>query len=396
MDTPRSIVTHLLTRPMPLAELGAATGVSLPTLRRAVHELQTAGWVRIVGRAEATGGRPANLFGVDPSRYTLVGVHLEHPGMRLVATDLAGAVLDERVPEGVQSLEPDAVHAIVLDYLASLRERLPERALLGLGLASPGFIDPQSGAVITIGRVPNWNHLPLAQRLGDASGLPVTIGNDVDAMAAVEFAANGVPRTYAYVGFSEGVKFSLFLDGKPYVGPFGNAGLVDPRLLSACGDRAGAPDVLTVHGLADRYLERAGAGGARRVRTHAEARGVGAHADARERFLAVLDLAESGDPDAAELVGWMTEMLGAQIAVFVLLLQPELLVLGGALAGASDRLLGAIDGVARRGLPTLLDNNLVVRRARAVAPNAAAVGATRVFLDRFLAADAPPLASFGD
>jgi glucokinase len=303
-----------------------------------------------------------------------------------VATDVVGEVLDERVPEGVESLVPDAVHAIVLDYLTALRERLPDRTLLGLGLASPGFIDPQSGTVITIGRVPNWNHLPLAQRLGDASGLPVTIGNDVDAMAAVEFGANGDPRTYAYVGFSEGVKFSMFLSGKPYVGAFGNAGLVNPRLLAACSDRPGAADVLTVHGLAERYLERAGPAGARRVR---------AQADARARFLAVLHLAENGDPDAAELVGWMTEMLGAQIAAFVLLLQPELLVLGGALAGASDRLLGAIDGVARRGLPTLLDNNLVVRRARAVAPNAAAVGATRVFLDRFLAADAPPLASFG-
>lgn len=393
MDTPRSIVTHLLTRPLSLAELGAATGVSLPTLRRAVHDLQAARWVRIVGRAEATGGRPANLFGIDPGWHALVGIHLEHPGMRLVATDLTGDVLDERVPAGVESLEPDAVHAIVLDYLAALRERLPERTLLGLGLASPGFIDPQSGAVIAIGRVPNWNHLPLAQRLGDASGLPVTIGNDVDAMAALDFAANGVPRTYAYVGFSEGVKFSLFLDGRPYVGPFGNAGLVDARLLAPCSDHAVARDVLTVHGLADRYLERAGSAGARSVRAHAQARGVGAHADARERFLAVLDLAESGDPDAAELVGWMTEMLGTQIAAFVLLLQPELLVLGGALAGASDRLLGAIEGVARRSLPTLLDNNLVVRRARAVAANAAAVGATRVFLDRFLTADASSLTS---
>ena len=386
MDTPRSIVTHLLTRPMSLAELGAATGVSLPTLRRAVHDLVEARWLRIVGRAEATGGRPANLFGIDPTRHVLVGVHLEHPGMRLVAADLAGGVLDERVPEGVESLEPDAVHAIVLDYLASLRLRLADRALLGLGLASPGFIDPQSGAVITIGRVPNWNHLPLAQRLGDASALPVTIGNDVDAMAAVEFAANGVSGTYAYVGFSEGIKFSVFLDGRPYVGPFGNAGLVDPRLLAACGDRAATPDLLTVHGLAERYLERARPAGAGRVRALGEA---------RERFLAVLDLAESGDPDAEELVGWMTEMLGTQIAAFVLLLQPELLVLGGALAGASDRLLAAIDGVARRHLPTLLDNNLVVRRARAVTPDAAALGATRVFLDRFLAADGPPLSSLG-
>ena len=401
MDTPRSIVAHLLARSLPLADLAAATGTSLPTLRRAVHELQAGGWVRIVGRAAATGGRPANLFGVDPDVHTVVGVHLEHPGMRLVATDLGGEPLDESVPD-VETLEPDAVHAIVLGYLERLRARFPRRRLLGIGIASPGFIDAQTGTVIAIGRVPSWRHLPLPQRLAEASGMRVTIGNDIDAMAALEFGANGETRTTAYVGFSEGVKFSLFLQGKPYVGAFGNTGLVNPRLLAACAGRAEAADLLTVHGLSERYLARAAAGssptGGAAAAGAAQAAGaarVRSLADARERFLAVLAVAEEGEPQAAELVGWMAELLAAQIAVFVLLVQPELLVLGGALAGAPERLLADVEAAVRRQVPTLLNNHLVVRRARTLTPNAAALGAARVFLQRLLAEDGPPLASLG-
>ena len=52
-------------------------------------------WMGIVGQAEARGGRPAMLLGPDPSRFLVVGVHLQLPGMRLIISDLAGEVLHE-------------------------------------------------------------------------------------------------------------------------------------------------------------------------------------------------------------------------------------------------------------------------------------------------------------
>lgn len=385
MDTQRAIVSRLLARPQSLADLREATGVSLPTLRRAVQALLEDGWLRVAGRALGTGGRPATLYGVDPTHHLLVGVLLEHPGMRLVATDLLGQVLDERVPDGVGDLDPELVVGHVRAYLTHLRARFRDRRPVGLGVASPGYVDPATGSVLAIGRVPSWNNLPLRQRLAEATGLQVTIGNDIDAMAAVEFGDLNDARTFAYVGVTEGVKFSLFLGGRPYVGPFGNAGLVNPHLLVAHGARANAGALLTVHGLVAAYLDASpkGCAGALRVE---------AHADAWARFRAVLELAdEGGDPVATELADAMTDLLGAQLASFVYLIQPELLVIGGAMAEAPARVLAAVEAALRRRLPTLLDNNLAVRRARDAAPSAATVGATRAFLQRFLADEDRPL-----
>jgi predicted NBD/HSP70 family sugar kinase len=403
MDTQRAIVAQLLHQPMSLAGLGAATGASLPTLRRAVQALQRARWVRVAGRAAATGGRPANLLGVDPDTHTVVGVHLEHPGMRLVATDLVGTVLDTFAPADVADLEFDVVHGVVVAYLAHLRRRFPQRTVLGLSLASPGYVDPVTGTVITIGRVPNWNNLPICQRLNEATGLRITIANDVDSMAAGEFGANGGPRNYAYVGVSEGVKFSMFLNGQPYVGPFGNAGLVSLRLLAASGEAGRAADVLTVHGLSDTYLRRAGErsgdgppGASGPAGTAADGYGrVRELPDVWARFRAVLALVEEGDPTAVEVVGWMVDVLGAQLASFVHLIQPELLVIGGALAGAPERVLADVEASLRRRLPRLLDHHLIVRGARVTTADAAAIGATRGFVQRFLADEGPPLASVG-
>jgi predicted NBD/HSP70 family sugar kinase len=386
MDTQRAVVSRLLARPLSLADLRDATGTSVPTLRRAVQALVDGGWLRVAGRALGTGGRPATLYGVDPSHHLLVGLLLEHPGLRLVATDLLGHVLDERVPEGVGDLDPDAVVAHVVAYLEHLRARFRGRRLVGLGVASPGYVDPTTGSVLAIGRVPSWSNLPLRQRLAEATGLHVTIGNDIDAMAAAEFGDLHDERTFAYVGVTEGVKFSLFLAGRPYVGPFGNAGLVNPHLLVAHGARPNAGALLTVHGLVAAYLSASPEGGAGPAR-------VEAHADAWARFRAVLELADAGgDAVASELTEAMTDLLGAQLASFVYLIQPELLVIGGAMAEAPARVLAAIEGALRRRLPTLLDNNHAVRPARVAAPSAATVGATRAFLQRFLADEGAPLA----
>ena len=386
MDTQRTIVTRLLDQPMSLAALCDVTGTSLPTLRRAVLALRQAGWLRVAGREDATGGRPATLYGIDAANHVVIGVHLEHPGMRLVATDLPGTLLDEEVPAGVLDLDVDLVIAQTRAYVGRVAERFPGRCTVGVGVASPGFIDPATGSVIAIGRVPSWSNLPLRQRLADATGLPVVIGNDVDAMAAAEFGDVFDDRTVVYVGFSEGIKYSLFLHGRLYQGPFGNAGLVPRRLLVANGSASGADDLLSVSGLVAAYLASVpnDAAGAERIVSEG---------DPWSRFGALLEIADAGfDAHASEVVGALTQMLAAQLASFVHIVQPELLVLGGAMAGAPERVSSAVESALRDRLPTLLDNNLVVRRARSTSASSAAYGATRAFLQRFLRSPGPTLA----
>lgn len=383
MDTRRAILLHLMTRPMSLSDLGVAMGTSLPTLRRAVKELADGEWIRVVGRAEDTGGRPAQLFGLDTSVQTAVGVHLAHPGMVLVATDLAGEIVERHIPGGIYELEPDAVYAAVLAFLETLRARHPERRVLGIGVATPGYVDPVTGTVIAIGRVPGWNNLPISGRLCDAAGIPVTIGNDMDALATAEFGLSAEARTSAYVGFGEGVKFTMFLQGTPYAGPFGNAGLVGPALLAEGGGEQ-ASELLKIRGLVAAY-ER-------------ELRGDGHPAPAVPRdpaaayaaFTNVLERATT-DPAASRVVERMVSMLAAQIAYFVHLLQPELLVVGGALAGAPAAVLDDIEVATRRRLPALLDNALIVRRAQVQGEHATAAGAAGVFLRRFLTQETPVL-----
>jgi predicted NBD/HSP70 family sugar kinase len=375
MDTPRSILTHLRGQAASLADLAAATGASLPTVRRAVQDLVATRWIRPVGREEATGGRPATLFGLDDRVHTVIGVHLAHPGMRMVATDLTGRIVASEVPD-FYDLDPDAVHAAVRAFVKRLREDLPERRPLGVAVATPGYVDPTTGTVITIGRVPHWNNLPIRARLEEATGLPVEVGNDMDALATAELGAGEAGRTYAYVGFGEGIKFTMFLRGLPYPGPFGNAGLVSRRLLA---ERYGAERaaLLEVHGLADAYRRAYGDA----EPSHSSRRDP---SETHRRFDRLLTDAADGHEPAATLIAEMSDLLGEQIATFVHLVQPELIVFGGRLAGAPAAVLASVENAVRGRLPTLLSNALMVRPARVSGEEAAARGATRAFLQRAL------------
>jgi predicted NBD/HSP70 family sugar kinase len=325
---------------------------------------------------------------MDDERLALMGVHLVHPGMHLVLTDLRGRIIDHHTPDQLGALTHELVLGEVSAYVRAISERFPAHQLLGVGVATPGFIEPSTGAVIAIGRVPDWSNFPLRERVAAVAEAETLVVNDVDALAAAEFDELRDERTYAYAGVSEGIKISLFLNGRPYLGPFGNAGLVNLNTLASLGQQSG--EVLTTQGLSEAYLRMAPA-------EHPVAVALRAERNPHRRFERVLQAyADPDDAVAQPLVSELSRLLAAQLALFVYLIQPSLLVIGGAVAAAPDTLFFATETALRSHLPSLLNNNLVVRKAQLASPLTGAVGATRVLMKSILNGEGPlPTATAG-
>ena len=181
-----SILKILWKTPQSLAELERITPVSLPTLRKAVQELTEERWIRVVGQADAKGGRPAMLFGIDNRRYVVIGVHIQLPGLRLIATHLDGQVIHQEALFEKTKPSPREVMEAIQTYIATVQVRFPNQEIVGIGIAAPGYTHPLTGDIISVGRVPSWQDFPICQRLRDTLGLPVVIANDVDCMAFAE------------------------------------------------------------------------------------------------------------------------------------------------------------------------------------------------------------------
>ena len=383
MSLPRAVIRHVLSTPMSLADLQQATQVSLPTLRRAVQDLTEARWIRVVGQAEANGGRPAMLFGVDTTRFLLVGVHLQLPGMRLIAADLAGAVLDEiKLFDQVVPTPHEAVQAVA-DYVFHLRDMFPDRVILGVGIASPGFTDLSSGDIISIGRVPTWENFPVCRRLQAMVELPVRIANDVDCMAFAEFLHSSEPldKNLAYVGYDEGVKVSLFLKGELYKGSLGNAGLIASHLLHA-GDRPGLQDVhslLTVIGVNQRFVQSVAA-----LDVQAPYAEILSTSNPRARFRLILNGDDAAMPLCRALVTDLNAALAAAVANVIHIVQPDIVVIGGLLSAMPATRFAELEADIQAHLPALIGHNAIIRQGKWASQNGAAKGAILHFLQAYL------------
>jgi predicted NBD/HSP70 family sugar kinase len=379
---PHPDIIRLLTeRALSLSDLQSATRVSLPKLRRVVQELTASGWIRAVGQSAGTGHRPATLFGLNDHSHLIVGVHLQLPGMRLVTVDLTGTVLDEAGLQSDDPLMPNDALREITRYVRHIQTEYPDRQVIGVGVAIPGFVDSANGELLMIERVPTWHSLPIRSRLESALALPIALANDIDAIAIAELRRAG-PKSadnLLYLGFTSGIKASMFLNGELYKGPFGNAGILGRTIMREDSD-ARLEDVASLHTVCAAFE-------ANMDHDLEQHQSVHRLASRRARFQRILDLADAGDALCARIVGAMMNTLALSISNLLCLIQPSVLIMGGALSTMPDRLFEQLERKIRRPLAPLVSNRLVIRQARLTAPNSVAVGAAHQFLLEYVTSD---------
>ncbi|SEL00024.1 Sugar kinase of the NBD/HSP70 family, may contain an N-terminal HTH domain [Blastococcus sp. DSM 46786] len=247
------------------ADLARATGLTRVTISDLVASLMAEGLVAELGaRAEGRPGKPGTLLGVRTDAHQIVAVDLaDDERMHGAVLDLSGTVLQRRttrVDGRTGTAAVDALTALCRDLVAAAT-----RPVLGVGVGSPGVIDP-AGRVL---QAPNrqWFDLPLADRLGAELGLPVHVANDANTAALGEFTYGGASGGGLLVlTVGGGVGAGIVLDGglvqghEHAAGEIGHVTAVDERddidgaplgrpLPCACGRRGCLETVLSVPAL---------------------------------------------------------------------------------------------------------------------------------------------------
>jgi predicted NBD/HSP70 family sugar kinase len=233
--------------------------------------------------------------------------------------------------------------------------------------------------------VPSWGSYPFCRQLSAATKLPVHIANDVDCMAFTEFDyINQSPNdNIAYVGFEDGVKFSLFLYGKLYKGTLGNAGLFSSNLLRVKEQ----PDPQMVHNLlsivgVSRLLEQQVM--QLEVAEQAKYSKLLAISNPRERFEAIIKCPSEELPFCQHLVREMIQVLSAAVATLIHIIQPDIVIIGGLLSSMSDEWFSTVEKTIRDYLPPFINNNSIIQKGKTDSQNSAAIGATEHFMQNYL------------
>ena len=321
-------------------EVVQATGLSRMTVSERIGALLSAGLVVEGADGPATGGRrPRTLrFNTGHARVLTASVDTTHT--RVAVTDLDGRLLHDTDVDVAVASGPECT----LDAIGTAARRLLDElgddldAVCGTGVSVPGPVDPATGRPSSPPIMPGWDGYPVAERLAAAlGGVPVLLANDADAAALGEHCAgHSDARALCLVKVSTGIGSGIVIDGRPYRGADGGAGDIGhvrlPRHEQAqcqCGASGCLAAVASGRAVA-RALTQSGvpADSGRDVR----------------RLLA------SGSPEAARLTQDAGRLLGEVLATVVSVLNPDVLVIGGALASA-PLITGVRETLYSRSLP---------------------------------------------
>src|SRR5580704_8417270 len=95
----------------------------------------------------------------------------------------------------------------------------------GVGICSPGPLDPKTGVVINPPNLPCWRDFPLAAEISKIYRVPVKVDNDANAAGLAEtlWGSGRGYRNVFYATIGTGIGTAILLDGRIYHGRTGAA-----------------------------------------------------------------------------------------------------------------------------------------------------------------------------
>ena len=280
------------------------------------------------------------------STAAVVAVDLGGSSMKGVVVDASGREVATRT---VPTPDRDVVSALT-QLVRDLAAVADEAGLtpVGAGVVTPGSVDEARGVVRYASNL-GWRDLPLRDQLSNALELPVAVGQDVRAAGVAEqlFGAGRGSDSFVLVPIGTGVAAAIVNDGRLVVGftgaagEFGHIPLVPGGEQCPCGQRGCLEAYASAGALARRYAAAEG------------------HARTAEEVVASL----GSDATADRLWDEAVSVLAQGLNVLTILLDPELIVIGGGLSRAGSVLLEPLtarmeSGLAWRGRPPVVLSEL--------------------------------------
>jgi predicted NBD/HSP70 family sugar kinase len=268
----------------------------------------------------------------------------------------------------------DHVFQTVDRTLKQLMARHP--AIAGIGISHSGVIDQQGGRVLFWPQLAGWKDVPIKQIFEERYGLPTFVEDAVRAMATMEQRlglAKDV-RNFVFINVAVGIGSAIFVDRSLYTGRDGLAGEVEHTTvekdgaLCSCGNRG----CLELYSSASAIIARV-----RAELQHGVSSTLANDVDGPsvEKIVAAAD---SQDRLAQRVLSEAGACLGIAVASVVNLLNPERIILAGAVLHSDQGIVfnSFLYNLRDRAYPQATEHLDVVLSP--LGEEAAAVGATLI------------------
>jgi glucokinase len=279
-------------------------------------------------------------------------------GIDIGGTKIAGALVDEQgqIHNELKVSSPIDDADQMLETIASLVAELTAgQQVAGVGVAAAGFMSKDREIMYHSPNISAWRNEPLKKRLETKLGQPVMLENDANAAGWAEFrfGAGAKSTSMIMITIGTGLGGAIISDGVLLNGGFGIGGelghvtLIPGGQSCGCGQKgcveaycAGTALLKSARALASSSDSRGS-----RLKQLAEVTG---ELTGEQVYQAILE----DDLGANSLIADLAHHLGTAIGtIYVPILDPELVVIGGGVSVLGERLLAPIQSAFSDSMP---------------------------------------------
>jgi glucokinase-like ROK family protein len=218
------------------ADIARQTGLTRTTVSDVVSRFIQEGLVVETGVSPSRGGKRAILLRVDDEARHMLGIDLANSAFRGAVVNLRGKIV-QRVSLPIQDRDGEAALGLVYTLIDQLLQ-LTDRPSLGIGIGTPGLMDPVNRVVRYAVNL-DWYDLPLGALLEERYRMPIYIANDSQAAALAEFTLgrqSGV-HNLVVIKAGRGVGAGIVLNGELFYGDHHSAGEIGHVRMVPGGER---------------------------------------------------------------------------------------------------------------------------------------------------------------
>ncbi|MCM8783450.1 MAG: ROK family protein [Candidatus Omnitrophica bacterium] len=304
-------------------------------------------------------------------------------GIDIGATKVKLGILDNKLKIIKRSeldthcyLEKSRLIFAIRETIFSFIERY-KRKPQAIGIGVPGLVDPYRGLVYYLVNISGWDNVYLKKILEDCLKVPVFIDNDVNIMALAELYAGRAKgkKNVVCITLGTGVGGGLILEGKLYRGATFSAGeighfpLNEHGPLCNCGGKACLERYVGNRYIVEEAINKIKKGPLPTIIPDLIKN------DFSKLNPEILSLAlKKGDLLAKEIWQNVGKRIGIILAGIVNLLNPEMIIIGGGIAGAGKVLFENIKSTIKERAMRIPANRVEVVQAK-LKENAGIIGA---------------------
>jgi predicted NBD/HSP70 family sugar kinase len=332
-DLNEVMVLNVIRERQPISRIDIAelTGLEGSTVSRIVTRLLADDVVYEEGLAEASpkGGRKKRYLHINPRKALAIGVDIRPGGYSVALSDFGGTIVRSVDVPGMD--DPRAAMESIARVIRRVMKSFKDATIEGIGVSLVGLVEPKEGRILVAEGLGWGEDIPVGAYLreGLQSDIPIYYDNGawLSALAEIWFGRHARnPRNLVFLDIEEGIGAGIIIRGQLYhgsshgAGEFGHISLDPEGPLCSCG----------AHGCLEAFASNT----ATQLRYAARLQKAGRPAEPEVTIEEVVERALGGEPEAVETVSETAAYLGRGLVPIVYSLNPEVIVLGGAITKA--------------------------------------------------------------